>query len=345
MKLELDTSMEGLIELAARARGEMTKVVVGQEGILDIVLAAILCEGHVLLEGVPGTGKTLIARTAAGVLTLEFRRIQFTPDLMPADVIGATMLEEKGGAYGLRFERGPVFANMVLADEINRASPKTQSALLEAMQERSVTVRGDTMALPRPFIVLATQNPLEMEGTYPLPEAQIDRFLFKAIVEHPGHDELVRIVDGTTGSLFAEIRDVVPAEGLAALQKAVRDIVAPPAVVDYAARLVLATQPARPEAPASVRSYCRYGAGPRGAQALVLAAKAAALLDGRFHAGIKDLERFLVPALRHRVSVNFEGQSEGVTPERLVADAAAAARAALPPDSALGPEPAKDSAR
>ena len=341
MKTETDTSMEGLLELVAAARREMARAVVGQEEMIDLVLAAILCEGHVLLEGVPGIGKTLIATSAAGCLSLDYGRIQFTPDLMPSDVLGASMLEDRGGQYGLRFEKGPVFANLVLADEINRASPKTQSALLEAMQERAVTVRGDTMALPRPFIVLATQNPLEMEGTYPLPEAQIDRFLFKAIVGHPGLEDLVRIVGLTVGAPRSPARPVVSREGVAALQEAVRGVELPPAMVEYAARTVMLTQGDRPEAPQAVRDFCRYGAGPRGAQALVLAAKAAALLDGRFHAGMKDLERFLLPALRHRVSVNFEGQSQGVLPEDLVKAAAAAARTAVGPDAALGPEKAK----
>lgn len=340
MNIQAELSMEGMLELVADARREMARVVVGQEETLDLVLAAILCEGHVLLEGVPGIGKTLIATSAAGCLSLDYGRIQFTPDLMPSDVLGASMLEEKGGQYGLRFEKGPVFANLVLADEINRASPKTQSALLEAMQERAVTVRGETMALPRPFIVLATQNPLEMEGTYPLPEAQTDRFLFKAIVRHPGFEDLVRIVGATTGQSQATARPVVSREGVAALQRAVRAIEVPPAVVEYAARAVMMSQGDRPDAPKAVKAYCRYGAGPRGAQALVMAARAAALLDGRFHAGMKDLERFLVPALRHRVSVNFEGQSEGIRPEDLVRAAAEAARLALGPDPSLGPSAA-----
>ncbi|TFG83455.1 MAG: AAA family ATPase [Spirochaetales bacterium] len=334
----LDTSMQGMIELASDIRNELGRVVVGQKDTLDLVLAAVLCQGHVLLEGVPGVGKTLVARSAAAAMELEYRRVQFTPDLMPADILGATMLDERDGTYNLRFEPGPVFANIVLADEINRASPKTQSALLEAMQERTVTIRGTRHELPRPFMVLATQNPIEMEGTYPLPEAQIDRFLFKAILEHPDLKELVRIVDASVGAEEPVARQVAPTAGIIALQKACREVVAPPDLVEFASRVVLATQPARTESPQRVRSYCRYGAGPRGAQALVLAAKAAALLSGRFHAGIRDVERFVLPALRHRVSINFEGQIEGITPEDLIADALDVARAGLAPKPALGPE-------
>jgi MoxR-like ATPase len=326
----------------AKAREEIARIIVGQDEVIDLALVALLCEGHVLFEGVPGLGKTLIVRTLADTLMLRFSRIQFTPDLMPSDVVGATMIAQGAGSeLGLRFEPGPIFSNLVLADEINRASPKTQSALLQAMQERAVTVRGVSYPLPRPFLVLATQNPLEMEGTYPLPEAQIDRFLLKVIVGHPGQDELVRILERTSGPLEAAASAVMREADVAALQRAARDVVAPPALLETAARIVLGTQPERPSSPERVRRYARYGAGPRGAQALILASKARALLAGRYNATLADLESVLVPALRHRIALNFEGQSEGVLVEDLIADSAGAALEALAFDEALtGPVPA-----
>jgi MoxR-like ATPase len=267
---------------------------------------------------------------------LRFSRIQFTPDLMPSDVVGSTMIAQgEGSELGLRFEPGPVFANLVLADEINRASPKTQSALLQAMQERAVTVRGRTYPLPRPFLVLATQNPLEMEGTYPLPEAQIDRFLFKVMVDQPGQEELVRILERTSGPEEFRAESVMREADLVALQKAVRDVVAAPAILETAARIAIGTQPERPGSSERVRRYARYGAGPRGAQSLVLAAKARALLDGRLNATTADIESVLVPALRHRIALNFEAQGEGVLVEDLIAEAAKAAWAALAFDPAV----------
>jgi MoxR-like ATPase len=324
------------IDGMARAREEIAKVIVGQDEAIDLCLIALLCEGHVLFEGVPGLGKTLIVRTLASSLMLSFSRIQFTPDLMPSDVVGSTMIAQgEGSELGLRFEPGPVFANLVLADEINRASPKTQSALLQAMQERAVTVRGRTYPLPRPFLVLATQNPLEMEGTYPLPEAQIDRFLFKVMVDQPGQEELVRILERTSGPEESRAESVMREADLAALQKAVRDVVAAPAILETAARIAIGTQPERPGSSERVRRYARYGAGPRGAQSLVLAAKARALLDGRLNATMADIESVLVPALRHRIAPNFEAQGEGVRVEDLIAEAAKAAWAALAFDPAV----------
>jgi MoxR-like ATPase len=320
----------------ARAREEIAKVIVGQDEAIDLALIALLCEGHVLFEGVPGLGKTLIVRSLADALMLRFSRIQFTPDLMPSDVVGSTMIAQGEGVdLGLRFEPGPVFSNLVLADEINRASPKTQSALLQAMQERAVTVRGRSYPLPRPFLVLATQNPLEMEGTYPLPEAQVDRFLFKILVGQPGQEELVRILERTAGAEEARAEAVLREADLVALQRAAREVVASPDVLATAARIAIGTQPERPEAPERVRRYARYGAGPRGAQALVLAAKARALLAGRLNASTYDLEAVMMPALRHRVALNFEAQAEGIRVEDLVADAAGAALAALEPDAAI----------
>jgi len=333
-------SIERGIEALRRTRAEIGRVIVGQEEAVEIALAALLCEGHVLFEGVPGLGKTLLARSVAACLSLRFAKIQFTPDLMPSDILGTTMITgQESSGFGLAFERGPIFANIVLADEINRASPKTQSAMLEAMQERAVTLRGATHSLPRPFLVLATQNPIEMEGTYPLPEAQIDRFLFKAIVSQPEREDLVRIVERTVLEglpLIDPAAGAAPMGGapmgatdLAALHAALRDVVVPPVLVDLAARIVLSSQPERPDSPERVRRYLRFGAGPRGAQALVLSAKASALLDGRANASIADLERFLLPALRHRIALNFEGQSAGVSIDGLLRSLAADAKAGL----------------
>jgi MoxR-like ATPase len=331
------------VEGMARAREEIARVIVGQDEVIDLALVCLLCEGHMLFEGVPGLGKTLIVRSLADTLMLQFSRIQFTPDLMPSDVVGATMIAQgegsgPGGSLGLRFEPGPVFANLVLADEINRASPKTQSALLQAMQERTVTVRGRSYPLPRPFLVLATQNPLEMEGTYPLPEAQVDRFLFKIIVGQPGEEELVRILERTSGPVEASARRVMREVDVLALQRAAREVVTGPDLLATAARIVLATQPERSGSPERVRRFARYGAGPRGAQALILAAKARALLAGRYNATHADLESVLEPALRHRIALNFEGQSEGILVEELIADAADAAREALAFDAAIASE-------
>jgi len=331
-----DTPIAACVDGMAKAREEIAKVIVGQDEAIDLSLIALLCEGHVLFEGVPGIGKTLIVRTLADSLMLRFSRIQFTPDLMPSDVVGSTMIAQGEGAdLGLRFEPGPVFANLVLADEINRASPKTQSALLQAMQERVVTVRGRSYPLPRPFLVLATQNPLEMEGTYPLPEAQVDRFLFKVIVGHPGQDELVRILERTSGPEEARAAPVMREADVLALQRATREVVAAPALLQTAARIAIGTQPERPDSPQRVRRYARYGAGPRGAQSLVLAAKARALLAGRLNATMADIESLLMPCLRHRIALNFEAQGEGILVEDLIADSAEAARAALAFDPAV----------
>lgn len=303
-----------------QVREQIARVIVGQTEVTELVLTALLCEGHVLLEGVPGLGKTKLVRTLAQTLDLQFGRIQFTPDLMPADVLGVSMVSQnKQGDFDLRFEPGPIFANLVLADEINRASPKTQAALLEAMQEQTVTIRGERHIMPRPFLVLATQNPLEMEGTYPLPEAQIDRFFFKILVQHPSEAELESIIERTVGVGDAvQLAALLGTEELQALQRAVREVVVPPHITNYAARLVMATQPQQESASARIKQFVRYGAGPRGAQALVLAAKAWALMNGRYHVTVADLQRLAGPALRHRIAINFEAQIEGIQVDELL---------------------------
>lgn len=311
----LTQSIDGL----KAVREAIARVIVGQEGVVELTLIALLCEGHVLLEGVPGLGKTMLIRTLANALAIRFARIQFTPDLMPVDVLGTSIaVQNELGNFNLEFEKGPIFANLVLGDEINRASPKTQSALLEAMQERSVTVRGQQYLLPRPFLVLATQNPLEMEGTYPLPEAQVDRFFLKILVPQPSESELETIVERTVGVNHPTIEPVMNAEELITLQKAVREVLAPPHVVNYAVRLVLATQPGNPQATTRVNQLVRYGAGPRGAQTLVLAAKARALMNGRYNISLEDVQKLAGPALRHRIALNFDGQNEGVKVDDLI---------------------------
>lgn len=302
-------------------REEIHRVIVGQDEALDLIQVALLCEGHVLLEGVPGLGKTLIVRTLADSLSLSYSRIQFTPDLMPADILGNSIaFQDEEGGFSLRFEKGPIFAHLVLADEINRASPKTQSALLEAMQEQTVTVRGERRVLPRPFQVLATQNPLEMEGTYPLPEAQVDRFLFKIIIDHPSESELLTIMERTLGVETPSCQTALSVEELRVLQKAVREVVVPPQVSSFAVRLVLSTQPGQEFAPQQVKEFIRYGAGPRGAQALILGGKARALTQGRFNVSVEDIKELALPALRHRLALNFDGLSEGIEIDTLIGD-------------------------
>jgi MoxR-like ATPase len=315
-------------EYAANAKAiesEIGKVIVGQTDLVRTVLVCLLCEGHALLEGVPGVGKTMLLKTLSDAVALDFARIQFTPDLMPADITGTQVLEETAdGRRGFTFDPGPVFANLVLADEINRATPKSQSALLEAMQERQVTVAGETRPLPRPFLVMATQNPLEMEGTYPLPEAQLDRFLLKALVPFPTADELAAVVDRTTGAHRAEVQAVVDAGELAAMIALTRDVPIAEHLTRHAVDLVVATHAELPGAPESVRRYVRFGASPRGAQALVLAAKAAALLDGRPNVAVDDLRAMAPAALRHRLVLGYEAAAAGVAADQIVADVLAA---------------------
>ncbi len=294
----------------------------GQEAVLDEILMALVAGGHALLVGVPGLAKTLMIRSVAEAMALDFRRIQFTPDLVPSDITGTELLEEdtQTGHRAFRFVRGPVFANIVLADEINRAPPRTQAALLEAMQEHRVTAAGQTMDLPEPFFVLATQNPIEQEGTYPLPEAQLDRFLFDIRIGYPGADDEVAILRATTGVSGAPLTPIISAHQVRDLQRLTREILAADAALRYAAALARATRPKGGEATALVEQYVRWGAGPRAGQALILGAKAAALLAGRHAVSPEDIRRVARPVLRHRVLPNFAAEAEGIDAERIVED-------------------------
>ncbi len=302
-------------------RAELSRVIVGHESVIEGVLIALFAGGHVLLEGVPGLGKTLLVKTLGQALDLSFSRIQFTPDLMPADILGTNMVSEDGaGKRHFQFQRGPIFAQIVLADEINRATPKTQSALLEAMQEKKVTVSGTSYDVGDPFLVMATQNPLEMEGTYPLPEAQLDRFFFKLLVEPSGREELITILRRTTRDEEVIPRKILDGTIIAARRTLIRNVAIAPHVEDYAVRLTLATQPDSEFAPPQVRKFARYGSSPRGAQSLLLSAKVRALLDERYHVAFEDLESVAVPSLRHRIIVNFEADTEGITSDDLLHD-------------------------
>jgi MoxR-like ATPase len=314
-----EISPEQFREIAARIEAEVGKYIVGQREVVRHTLMCLVTGGHALLEGVPGLGKTMLVRTLAQVLDLQFARIQFTPDLMPADIVGTDILEEaEDRRRAFRFQPGPVFTNLLLADEINRATPKTQSALLEAMQERTVTVANRSYPLEPPFLVLATQNPIEMEGTYPLPEAQLDRFLFKVNVGFPSSQELVEILNRTTGEAEPEVGVVADGATVLAMGRLARQVPVASPVGGYAAKLVIATHPEGETAPDMVRRYVRYGASPRAAQALILGGKVAALLAGRYNVAFEDLRAVAPAALRHRILLNFEGQAEGVSTDGVV---------------------------
>ena len=306
-------------EKVRRVESEIGRYIVGHGQLVEQLLVCLLCRGHALLEGVPGLGKTFLIKTFGEVMDLTTTRIQFTPDLMPADIIGTNVLvRDEEGNQLIQFQQGPIFSQVLLADEINRATPKTQSALLEAMQEQNVTVAGQSYALRPPFIVLATQNPIEMEGTYPLPEAQLDRFFFKLKVEYPGYDDLLSIVDRTTSGTLPLLEQVLSAPEIAEFQDLIRAVPASQLVMDYAVRLVYATHPGREKAVDEVNRFVRYGSSPRGAQSLILAAKVYALLDGRFNVGFEDIRRAALPSLRHRLILSFQGEAEGVDPDRVI---------------------------
>ena len=302
-------------EKIRRVEQEIQRYIVGHTTLVEQVLVCLLCRGHALLEGVPGLGKTFLIKTFGEVMDLTTTRIQFTPDLMPADIIGTNVLvRDEEGNQLIRFQKGPIFSQVLLADEINRATPKTQSALLEAMQEQA----GQSYALVPPFIVLATQNPIEMEGTYPLPEAQLDRFFFKLKVEYPAHDDLLSIVDRTTSGVLPVLERILAAPEIVEFQDLIRAVPASRPVMDYAVRLVYATHPDRDDSIDEVKRFVRYGSSPRGAQSLILAAKVYALLDGRFTVSFDDIRRAALPSLRHRLILSFQGEAEGVDPDSIV---------------------------
>jgi len=302
----------------ALIKQEVSKFIVGQEDIIANVLTAVVCGGHVLLEGVPGLGKTALVQTLAKALHLKFKRIQFTPDLLPADVVGSNILVQKGDERAFQFEPGPVFCNILLADEINRATPKTQSALLETMQEKAVTVAGTTHALAQPFFVLATQNPIEQDGTYPLPEAQLDRFFFKLHVDMPTHQEFSEILKRTGGTSEPKISAVAGSDDIIRMGRIVRHIPIDEAIQNYLVHVVRLTHPTVARAPDAVKKYVRHGASPRAAQAILGAARVRAMLRGRYHVATEDVNAVAVPAMRHRLILSFEGEAEGVTSDQMI---------------------------
>ena len=302
-----------------QVKAEIGKVIVGHDEIVHGVLTCLFVGGHALLEGVPGLGKTLLIRTLSDAVSLDFNRIQFTPDLMPADILGTNVvMEGSDGRRHFEFQKGPIFSQIVLADEINRATPKTQSALLEAMQEKSVTIGGTIHKLKAPFFVMATQNPIEQEGTYPLPEAQLDRFLFKLVVGYSTLEELTIVLDRTTRNENPQAEKVIDGDTLLRMQSLVREVIIAPHVQEYAVRMALATHPQGPYAPAITNQYVRWGSSPRGAQTLVLASKVRALLDGRYNVSFEDIRRVYLPAMRHRCLLNFEAQAEGIATDEVL---------------------------
>jgi len=313
-------------ELFHRLESEVSKIIVGHDDVIRKVLIAFFAGGHVLLEGVPGLGKTLLVKSLSRVLGMSFKRIQFTPDLMPSDIVGTQVLAESDGRREFQFKQGPIFAHVVLADEINRATPKTQSAVLEAMEEKQVTVFGESYPLESPFMVLATQNPIELEGTYPLPEAQLDRFFFKLLVGPPSPVELKEILQRTTGAENTEVSRVLPADGaelVGGMKQLLRQVLIAPPIEDYVVRLVHATQPAssngNPTA-SPVKQYLRFGSSPRGAQSVILGAKGNALAEGRVHVSYEDVEKVVYPALRHRIILNFQAEAENVNADQILAE-------------------------
>lgn len=317
--VESEAALQFAVEKLNGARREIGKVIVGQEHVIDGVLICMLAGGHVLLEGVPGLGKTTLLRTLARAMQLKYSRIQFTPDLMPADIVGSMMIETSDrGAKSLRFQPGPIFSNLVLADEINRATPKTQSALLEAMQERTVTAGTTTHELERPFLVMATQNPIEMEGTYPLPEAQLDRFLMKILVTYPTREELNRIVERTIQKEEVQVEPVMDRDTIMQVRSICREVLVAPHVQEYAIQLVMATQPEQAEAHELAKKYVRYGSSPRGAQALVECGRVLALMRGRYHLSTDDVQHVAPAVLRHRIILNFDAHADGETPETIL---------------------------
>src|SRR4051812_29103130 len=317
--MNTEQQIQSFRETYAALRAEIGKVIVGHENIVDGTLIAVLAGGHVLLEGVPGLGKTLLVRTLSQVLDLSFNRIQFTPDLMPADILGTNIvMETEVGRREFQFQHGPIFAHLLLADEINRATPKTQSALLEAMQEHSVTAGGEIRRLDEPFFVMATQNPIDQEGTYPLPEAQLDRFFFKLLVGYPSGNELSEVLTRTTEARRVDVNRVLAKDELLQLMALVREVPVASHVKDYAVRLVLATHPKTETAVPIANQYLRFGSSPRGAQTLLLAGKVRALTQGRFNVSLDDIQTGALPALRHRLIPNFEAEAEGVTTDHII---------------------------
>ncbi|WP_286906605.1 AAA family ATPase [Clostridium sp. UBA1652] len=311
-------NIKGVLEKIEECKREIGKGIVGQKDIIDGVLMGIFAGGNILLEGVPGLGKTQLVKTLSKVLNLSFSRIQFTPDLMPADVVGTNIIVNEEGVNKFKFEKGPVFTNLLLADEINRATPKTQSALLEAMQERTVTVGNNTYKLSEPFMVLATQNPIEMEGTYPLPEAQLDRFLFKLQVKFPNLDELMQIMDITVTNKKVELTEIISGEDILNIRSLVKDLPMAEGVKEYALKLVLATHPELEDSPEITKKYVAIGSSPRGAQGIFNASRVRALMEGRYNVSFDDIKNVAYPILRHRILLNFEGVSEGITPDYII---------------------------
>lgn len=317
--MSVEQSIEAFRQDYQQLKAEIGKVIVGHEAIIDGTLSAIFAGGHVLLEGVPGLGKTLLVRTLSQALSLSFSRVQFTPDLMPADIVGTNLVVERSdGSKAFEFQHGPIFAHLILADEINRATPKTQSAMLEAMQERMVTAGGATRPLDQPFFVLATQNPIDQEGTYPLPEAQLDRFFFKLVVTYPTKEELKEVIRRTTEGFESSVAPILDGPTIQRYQELVRQVPVAEHVRDYAVRLILATHPDTENGAPISQQYLRFGSSPRGAQTLIVAAKVRALTDGRFNVSFEDIEACLLPALRHRLILNFEAEAEGMTTDQVL---------------------------